>query len=139
MRIVCAVIAAMVLCVAPIGPSGMAWAAEKAKSSAEADRYIEAEHIIAPIVRDGRLANYLFITVRVDLPDAGDVWKLRARSHFLRDALLRATHRTSLADPTDDKKLNQAAAVAAFRTAAAESLGPRGFKGISIVSVQSLK
>ncbi len=139
-RIFWGAVALALASVAPLAPAPLAYAAggEDKAAKPDAERYIEAEHIITPVLRNGRLANYLFVTVRVDLPDQGDVWKLRARSHFLRDALLRATHRVSLSDPKDERKLDQAAALAAFRAAAVESLGANGVKSVSITAVQSL-
>lgn len=123
------------LFIAAAAPSAMA---ADAKNS-DVERFIVADNVITPVVRDGRLQNYLFVTVRVDLPDQGDVWRLRTRSAFLRDALLRAGHRTPLSDPKNDRLLNEAAALAAFRAAAIESLGSNGVKSVSIVQVQSLK
>jgi hypothetical protein len=108
-------------------------------SKGDVERFIVADNVITPIVRDGKLANYLFVTVRVDLPEQADVWRLRSRSHFLRDALLRAGHRAQLGDPKNDRALDQNAALAAYRAAAIESLGPQGVKSVSITQVQSLK
>jgi hypothetical protein len=141
MRILAAAAAALlVFGAAPLVAAPAAHAAGKAESAkADAERYIEADNVITPVLRNGRLANYLFVSVRVDLPDQGDIWRLRSRSHFLRDALLRATHRASLVDAADDRKLNQAAALAAFRAAAVEVLGANGVKSVSITQVQSLK
>lgn len=142
MRILLGVLALALATLAPMTPAPAAWAAgaggESKDAKPDADRFIEAEHIITPVVRNGRLANYLFVTVRVDLPAQGDVWKLRSRSHFLRDALLRAAHRASLSDAKDERKLDQAAALAAFRAAAIETLGANGVKSVSITAVQSL-
>ena len=141
MRILAAVAAALlVFGVAPLVAAPAAHAAGSGEAAkADAERYIEADNVITPVLRNGKLANYLFVSVRVDLPDQGDIWRLRSRSHFLRDALLRATHRAALADAADDRKLNQAVALAAFRAAAVEVLGANGVKSVSITQVQSLK
>jgi len=142
MRIAFAVIAFAALFIQPLAPAPRAFTAaaeeKKEAKSGEIDRYIRAENVITPVVRNGRLANYLFVTVRVDLPEQGDVWKYRSRSHFLRDALLKAGHRTMLADAADDRKLNEAAALAVYRAAAIESLGAEAVKKVSIIQVQSL-
>ncbi|MBU6371535.1 MAG: hypothetical protein KJS97_02320 [Alphaproteobacteria bacterium] len=140
MRILWGAVALALASLAPLAVAPPAYAAggETKDAKPDAERFIEAEHIITPVLRNGRLTNYLFVTVRVDLPDQGDVWKLRARSHFLRDALLRATHRASLSDAKDERKLDQTAALAAFRAAAVETLGANGVKAVSITAVQSL-
>jgi hypothetical protein len=110
------------------------------KKAAEVDvRTIEQANVITPVVRNGRLVNYLFVTVKVELAQGGDVFKLKERAHFLRDSLIRASHRSALADPADPSKLNAAAAQAAFHAAAVEALGPKAVKAVTIVSVDSLR
>jgi hypothetical protein len=127
------------LFVALAAPTALAAGGKADSKKSDVERFIVADNVITPVVRDGRLQNYLFVTVRVDLPDKADVWRLRTRSAFLRDALLRAGHRAQLGDPQNDRALNEAAALAAFRAAAVVSLGADGVKSVSIAQVQSLK
>jgi hypothetical protein len=94
---------------------------------------------VTPVVRDGKLVNYLFVTVRVDLSSKANIMKVRDRAHFLRDALLKASHRNALADPAKDDKLNTPAAIAAFKVAAQQALGAANVKSVSIDGVDSLK
>ena len=115
-----------------------AHASDEPKESS-ADRQMVAPNIVTPVVRDGKLVNYLFVTVEVDFTDKANALKLRDRAHFLRDALLKASHRTPLADPKADDKLNTSAAIAVFRTAATSVLGAENIKTVSIVAVDSLR
>ena len=115
-----------------------AQASDEPKESS-ADRQMVAPNIVTPVVRDGKLVNYLFVTVEVDFTDKANALKLRDRAHFLRDALLRASHRTPLADPKADDKLNTPAAITVFRTAATSVLGAENIKTVSIVAVDSLR
>jgi hypothetical protein len=115
-----------------------AFAAEAPKEVAS-DRQMIAPNVITPVVRDGKLVNYLFVTVEVDFTDQANAIKLRDRAHFLRDALLKASHRAPLADPAHDDQLNRAAAEAAFRVAANESLGPENIKSVTVTGVDSLR
>lgn len=118
----------------------MAAKSEKAgKESAEVDtRIIEQSNVVAPITRNGRLVNYLFITVRVELAQSGDVWKLKEKSHFLRDSLVRATHKTSLAVSGDEKSLDLPQAEKVLLAAAQEALGAQSVRAVSVVRFDSL-
>lgn len=131
-----AIAAAMIASTMLAGHSA-AFAQPSAPQEAESARTMDAPYIAVPVVRDGRLVNYLFVSVRVDIANGVDLWRTRERAHFLRDALVRAAHATPLADPQHDDRLNQAAAIAAFRTAAAQALGPRAVRNIQILTVQS--
>ncbi len=110
-----------------------------AKKEQTADRKMSAPNVVTPVVRNGKLVNYLFVSVDVELKDGADAIKLRDRAHFLRDALLRASHRTPLADPNDDYKLNFQAANPVFWQASIEALGAQNVKKVSITGVDSLK
>lgn len=121
--------------------AGLANAAQpKADSSAaEASRSMDAPYIAVPVVRDGRLVNYLFVTLRVDISPSVDLWRTRERAHFLRDALVRAAHRTALADASRDDQLNNQLATATFRAAAQQALGERAVRNLTIVSAYSAR
>jgi hypothetical protein len=104
-----------------------------------ADRKMSAPNVVTPVVRNGKLVNYLFVSVDVEFKDGADAMKLRDRAHFLRDSLLRASHRTALADPNDDSKLNFQVANPVFWQAALDALGAQNVKRVSITGVDSLK
>jgi hypothetical protein len=130
----------LVLALAP--PSALAASAPAAAAKTEevgADRKVVAPNVVTPVVREGKLVNYLFVTVEVELADGANVMQLRDRAQFLRDSLLRATHRAALADPADDKRLNYAAAKPIFVAAANEALGASNVKKVNIGTVDSLR
>lgn len=54
----------------------------------------------------GRLSNYLFVSVRLIVAEGVDPWRVRERSHVIRDAMIRAAHAESVADPDDPAKLD---------------------------------
>lgn len=134
-----ALLTSVFLVLAIVPPSAWASAPEAKKEEATADRKVVAPNVVTPVVRDGKLVNYLFVTVEVELTDGANVMKLRDRTQFLRDSLLRATHRTALADPADDKRLNYAAAKPIFIAAANEALGAANIKKVNIGTVDSLR
>lgn len=129
----------LVLALAP--PSAWAASAPAAAKTEEAsaDRKVVAPNVVTPVVREGKLVNYLFVTVEVELADGANVMQLRDRAQFLRDSLLRATHRAALADPADDKRLNYAAAKPVLTAAANEALGAQNIKKVNIGTVDSLR
>lgn len=111
--------------------------AQPAAVDADAARSMDAAYIAVPVVRDGRLVNYIFVSLRLDIAPGVDLWRTREKAHFLRDALVRAAHRTPMVSADDDDALDRPVALAAFRAAAQEALGARAVRGLSIVEVQS--
>ena len=98
---------------------------------------IAAPYLAVPVVRDGVLMNYLFVSVRVEIANGVDLWRTRERAHFLRDALVRASHAHDLSHPNDPNALNEPAAIAAYRAAAIAALGERAVAGVSIAATYS--
>src|SRR5665213_1412638 len=52
-----------------------------------------------PITRNGRLVNYIFVTLRLVCRQGSDMVAIRAKEPFFRDALVRTAARSSLAMP----------------------------------------
>ncbi|GAM99470.1 hypothetical protein U91I_03124 [alpha proteobacterium U9-1i] len=115
---------------------GKAKGAEGAEAG-ESGRSMDAPYLAVPVVRDGQLVNYLFVSIRIDIPQGVDLWRTRENAHFLRDALVRASHANQLSDPNDPNHLNEALALQVFRAAAVQTLGERAVGRISIVSTYS--
>jgi hypothetical protein len=106
-------------------------------AAAATSRTMDAPYIAVPVVRDGQLVNYLFVSVRIDIAPGVDLWRTRERAHFVRDAFVRAAHANALDQADDVNALNEARAIDVFRTAAAEVLGARAVRGVSIISSYS--
>jgi hypothetical protein len=111
---------------------------EASKEEAAGDRKMSAPNIVTPVIRNGKLVNYLFVSLDVEFTDKANVLVLRDRAHFLRDSLLRASHRAALADPNDDFKLNYQAANPVLAEATREALGAANVKKVTITGVDSL-
>jgi hypothetical protein len=116
---------------------GMAAKEKGGEAGADASRSMDAPYLAVPVVRDGQLVNYLFVSLRIQISPHVDLWRTRERAQFLRDALVRASHANSLADPNDINKLNEALALQVYRTAAVQSLGAQAVAGVSIVATYS--
>lgn len=100
-------------------------------------RSMDAPYLAVPVVRDGQLVNYLFVSIRVEISSGVDLWRTREQAHFLRDALVRASHAHDLSDPNDPNVLNEARAREVYRAAAVQALGERAVAGVSIVASYS--
>lgn len=121
------------------GPSDAAKTKGEEEAGGEqlSSRSMDAPYLAVPVVRDGQLVNYLFVSIRVQISPAVDLWRTRERAHFLRDALVRASHGNDLADPHDNNALNEARAIEVYRAAAVQALGERAVAGVSIVASYS--
>src|SRR3954453_18092554 len=93
--------------------AGSAHAGEDKKSK-EVGQYVDLQPVAMPIVVDGRVVNYVFVYVRVNLKGGADVIKIREKEPFFRDALVRAGHKTPFVVPADWKKVDEAKLVAAM-------------------------
>lgn len=118
---------------APKGGHGGGGSDEAAASG----RSMDAPYLAVPVVRDGRLMNYLFVSVRFEIAPSVDLWRTREQAQFLRDALVRAAHANQLASATNPNQLDEARAIQVFRTAAVQVLGERAVGRVSIVSSYS--
>jgi hypothetical protein len=139
-----AVAAAMIASTLLAGLANASGPGEKAKAKGEAEegaqltsRSMDAPYLAVPVVRDGQLVNYLFVSIRIEISNAVDLWRTRERAHFLRDALVRASHANDLADPEDNNALNDARAIEVYRAAAIQALGERAVGSVSIVATYS--
>jgi hypothetical protein len=118
------------------GPSETAKAKEE-EGEQLSSRSMDAPYLAVPVVRDGQLVNYLFVSIRIEIAPGVDLWQTRERAHYLRDALVRASHGNDLADPEDNNTLNETRAIEVYRAAAVQALGERAVSGISIVATYS--
>jgi hypothetical protein len=140
--IAAAMIASTLLAGLANASSGGGHGGEKEKAKEEEGpsttaRSMDAPYLAVPVVREGRLVNYLFVSLRIEIAPGVDLWRTRERAHFLRDALVRASHSTDLADPENNNALNEALALQVYRAAAVQALGERAVGPIQIVATYS--
>jgi hypothetical protein len=109
--------------------------AQPAAPAPSGPRVIEMSQVAMPVTRDGRLLTYLFVTVRVDVAEAVDIWVTRERNHFLRDAVVRAAYRQPMANPDRLGELIEPIATNTFRAAVVEALGARAVRAVTIPRV----
>lgn len=126
----------MILAAALALAAGAAHASGKPAADKPADRAVDVSAVGMPVVWRGRVVNYVFVVTRLKLAPGQDLEKLRTREPFLRDALVRAAHRTPFVDPRDLTRVDERAVTAALMRAGAAVAGPRAFASAEVVSQQ---
>jgi len=90
-----------------------------------------------PIIVDGRLVNYVFVTLVVDLTPGADVIALREKEPDFRDALVREAHRNPFVLPGDYNHLDETRLKAVMFRDASAIAGPHMIRGIEIQNEQA--
>ena len=98
------------------------------------DQTVKLSPMGLPIIVDGRVVNYIFATVVVDLTPSADVTAIRAKEPEFRDALVREAHRTPFVIPGDYNHLDQAKLKAALYRDAVAIAGPHTVSGIEVTN-----
>ena len=137
-RAVAAAMIASTLLAGLANASGQAKAkGEEAGEDQTSSRSMDAPYLAVPVIRDGQLVNYLFVSIRIEIQNGVDLWRTREQAHFLRDALVRASHNADLSSPTDNNALNEARAIQVYRAAAIQALGEEAIGAVTIVATYS--
>lgn len=100
----------------------------------DANQSVDLSPVALPIVVDGRLVNYVFVTVRVVLNFGANGEALRVKEPYFRDALVRSGSRTPFVDPTDYSRIDENKLKAALFPLATGIAGPRAIRAIEVVS-----
>ena len=77
-----------------------------------------------PIITDGRIRNYVFVTIRLTLGAGHTPEQMRAKEPYYRDALVRAAHRTPFVLTDDWTRVDDAAINAWLLRTAPQISGP---------------
>jgi hypothetical protein len=84
-----------------------------APDEAEVARSVELGGLVFPIFDENlKLKNYLFVSARMLAGPGKDVWKYREQQHFIRDAIVLASHKVSFNVAGNFKKLDEKLAAA---------------------------
>jgi hypothetical protein len=96
-------------------------------------QYVDVTPVAVPILADGRIINYVFVVIRVQLAAGADAAKWRAKEPYFRDALARLCNRTSFASPKDYVSVDAERLVAAFQPEAV-AIGGKNVKSVTLMS-----
>ena len=112
-------------------------AADKVEEKGDVGQYVDLQPVGLPVVSNGRLVNYVFVYVRVNLTSAANVSRLREKEPFFRDALVRAGHRTPFNSPSDLGKIDTPRLIATLSRDAAIITGPGQIRSVVVTSQAS--
>lgn len=117
--------------------AGGAQAAEETKDAPP--QTIQLETVALPIIVNGRLLNYVFVNIRLELMPKADGAAVRAKEQFFRDDLVRTGHRTPFVRMDDYAKVDEAKVRAELMRAAPGIIGPGILKNAVITKQVSQK
>lgn len=96
-------------------------------SDADIARSVELGGMVFPVYDEKlKLKNYIFVSARMLAGPGKDVWKYREKQHFIRDAIVRGSHRVSFNVKGNYKKLDEKLAAAECLKAANQVIGEPG-------------
>jgi len=90
-----------------------------------------------PVVAGGRVVNYVFVTVKLNLSPKADIAAVQEKEPFVRDALVRAGGRTPFVRPDSYMALDETRIRAAAMRAAAAVAGPGAVVSAEVVRQQA--
>ena len=99
----------------------------------EAGQFVDLSPVALPVVVRGKLINYVFVYIRINLTPGADLARWRDREPYFRDALVRLGHRTPFTVSTDYTRIDEPRLKAALFQAAAAVTGPGMIASIEIL------
>lgn len=107
-------------------------AGEAAKSEPTTNPALNIGGVGLPIISEGRIRNYVFVTVRLTLGTGQTPEMLRAKEPYFRDALVRQAHRTPFVLDDDWTRVDSAAICSWLMRAAPSISGPGSITGAEV-------
>ena len=126
-------LACLALLLALVAPS-QGLASEGGEKKAVSAQYVDISPVALPVIVRGRIINYIFLMVRINLSPTADATKLRTKEPYFRDALVRAAHRTPFTDPKSYIRLDEARLKAALMKEAGAIGGARNIVSVTVTS-----
>lgn len=109
-------------------------AAAPAAKTEDSGQFVTVSPVAVPIILNGRLVNYVFVNIRIELAANANAPRLREREPYFRDALVRAAHRTPFTLPGDLTKVDEARLKAVMLREAQAIAGPGAVRAVQLVS-----
>lgn len=113
-----------------IGAAGPARAEEKRAAGAS----LGIAGVGLPVISGGRIRNYVFVSLRLHLAGSATPESMRPKEAYLRDALVRAGHRTPFVVEGDWTRLDAAALSASLMRSAASIAGRGAVSRVEVIS-----
>lgn len=109
-------------------------AAEEKGANKQVGQYVDLQPVALPVVIDGQLVNYIFVSVRLNLASGADTSRWRAKEPYFRDALVRAAATTPFTLGKEYDKIDIAKMTASLMKSAAAIAGPNVVRSITVTS-----
>ena len=87
-----------------------------------------------PVISGGRIRNYVFVSLRLHLGGSATPESMRPREAYLRDALVRAGHRTPFVVEGDWTRIDTAALSASLMRSAVSVAGRGAVTRVEVIS-----
>jgi len=107
---------------------------KKSEGEKAPDPVIKLQSMALPIIAAGKLVNYVFVNVRLNLTAGADTSRWRAREPFFRDALVRLGHQTPFTVSGDYQKIDAARLTGALMRQASAITGPGVIRSVVVTS-----
>ncbi|MEW6596097.1 MAG: hypothetical protein AB1429_01240 [Pseudomonadota bacterium] len=98
------------------------------------EHYIDLFPVALPLVKDGKIVNYVFVSTRLQLAPSVDSSTFREKEPYFRDALVRAGNRTPFTKPGDYLHVDEAALKASLMRSAASLSKPGEVIRVDVVT-----
>ena len=115
-------------------PSVAAATAARAADTPSSGSSLAIAGVGLPIIAGGRVRNYVFVSLRLHLGGSATPESMRPKEAYLRDALVRAGHRTPFVVPDDWTRIDVAALSASLMRSAVAIAGRGAVTRVEIVS-----
>ena len=112
----------------------VAEAARAAETKPATGQNVDLAPVAMPIIVNGRLINYVFVYIRIDLTPSADAIHLRDKEPFFRDALVRDAYRTPFLAANDFNRIDEGKLKAALFRDASAIAGAANVRGVAVVS-----
>lgn len=135
-RLLCASLVTLSLLSTPVGMSAYA---SGGNSESKSNRTIDLSGLVLPVEQDGKLINYLFVSVMVSISPKYDHWEVRENAHIYRDRILKEAHRNPVGLEGYPMRLDEDAFNDLMTGVFDGMLGPDSIDNIEIMAVDSQK
>jgi hypothetical protein len=108
-------------------------AAAADSSAPPGDSSVTLSAVALPLIFNGEVVNYVFVTVKLLLTPNADMVVIHDKEPYLRDALVREAHRTPFVRPNDYNHLDDGRLKAAILREATGIIGPGKIRAVELM------
>lgn len=114
--------------------AAVASSAAAGEKSSQAGAVLNISGVGLPVIANGRIQNYVFVSLRLHLGGSATPESVRPKEAYLRDALVRAGHRTPFTVANDWTRLDAAALSASLMRSATAIVGRGAVTRVEIIA-----